>query len=109
MKNNAQPHLKVIQPQPFRTLDQEDDEPGRVRRTACRFYDRCNHVAIVLGWPGFTCAACPAFEKQEPDAKERDARAAITAAAEILRYQTDPDPEPEDPNTAPIAEIKWAA
>lgn len=108
MKNNTRARLNVIQPQPFRTLDQDDDDSGAVRRHDCRSYDRCNHVAIVLGWPGFTCRECPAFAEQVTEAKQRDAHASIRAAAEILGFRTEEQANDDD-QTASIAEIKWAA
>jgi hypothetical protein len=90
MNSHPAPTCPVPLPHPHEELKDPEAAPA-TRRLHCRSYDACLEVADDLGWTGFTCSHCQAFEPLTDVEEYRDLRGIISLVAEIQAEKTDDD------------------
>jgi len=66
---------------------------GCPRRLDCQRYDDCLELADQLGWNGFRCDGCDAYEQQGTEERRRDTRGLLLLVLAVLN----PDTETAEP------------
>lgn len=77
-----------------------EDEVDRHRSLHCAHYEDCLGEAVVRGWEGWSCAACPVASEQMREGQPELAELQVTA-------QWRP-PRPRGPRPAPGGGSSWA-